>query len=173
MGSGAPQFLRRAQDECSGRHNAITVNGMRGSWRSARPARIALATLLGGDIDGAWRPHTASVASEPPELIQALHRLTGEITDISMNWLSTQGPPDLNSMSYERQVDARFARQASTITVIASRRARAKQLVVPHMTTGAGRRRPDRDGVARDACRAAIPVPRGLEALLGNGLMGE
>jgi Family of unknown function (DUF5994) len=49
---------------------------MRGPRRSARPARIALATLLGGDIDGAWWPHTASVAGELPELVEALHRPT-------------------------------------------------------------------------------------------------
>jgi len=36
------------------------VNGMRGPRRSARRARIALATLLGGDIDGTCWPHTAS-----------------------------------------------------------------------------------------------------------------
>jgi hypothetical protein len=52
------------------------VNGMRGSRRSARLARIALATLLGGDIDGTWWPHTASVPGELPELIDALHRRT-------------------------------------------------------------------------------------------------
>jgi hypothetical protein len=52
------------------------MNGMKGPRRSARPARIALATLLGGDIDGAWWPHTASVAGELLELIEALHRPT-------------------------------------------------------------------------------------------------
>jgi hypothetical protein len=46
------------------------MNGMKGPRRSARPARIALATLLGGDIDGAWWPHTASVAGELLELIE-------------------------------------------------------------------------------------------------------
>jgi hypothetical protein len=38
---------------------------------------------------------------------------------------------------------------------------------------GAGRHRPGRDGVARDACRAATPGPRGREAGLGDGFMGE
>ena len=52
------------------------MNGMRGQRRSARPARIALATLLGGDIDGAGWPHTVSVAGELPELVEALHRPT-------------------------------------------------------------------------------------------------
>jgi hypothetical protein len=76
MGSGATHFLRRARGEWSRRHNAITVNGMRGPRRSARRARIALATLLGGDIDGTWWPHTASVAGELPELVDALQRPT-------------------------------------------------------------------------------------------------
>ena len=76
MGSGATHFLRRARGEWSRRHNAITVNGMRGPRRSARRARIALATLLGGDIDGTWWPHTASVAGELPELVDTLHRPT-------------------------------------------------------------------------------------------------
>jgi hypothetical protein len=111
------------------------MNGMRGPRRSARPVRIALATLLGGDIDGAWWPHTASVAGELPELIEALHRPLGEIIDISINWSSTERAPDLNSMrpgakSMPGWRDDRRQR----IMVIAGRRARAKLLVVPHMT---------------------------------------
>jgi hypothetical protein len=47
---------------------------MRGPRRSAHRARIALATLLGADIDGTCWPHAVSVAGEPPELVAALHR---------------------------------------------------------------------------------------------------
>jgi hypothetical protein len=60
--------------------------------------RIALATPLGSDIDGAWWPHTGSVAAEPPGLIEALHKPLGKIFDMSVNWSVTEGPPDLNSM---------------------------------------------------------------------------
>jgi hypothetical protein len=42
------------------------MNGMTGSRRLARPVRLALATRLGRDIDGAWWPHTGSVAQELP-----------------------------------------------------------------------------------------------------------
>jgi len=62
--------------------------------------RISLASLLGGDNDGAWWPHTASVAGELPQLIEALHRPLGEIIDIGVNQSSTDGAPDLNSMSH-------------------------------------------------------------------------
>ena len=110
---------------------------MRGSRRSARPVRIALATLLGGDIDGAWWPHTASVAGELPELIAALHRPLGEIIDISINWSSTVGVPDLNSISYGAKSMPGWRKRHQRIMVIAGRRARAKLLVVPHMTTPA------------------------------------
>jgi len=113
------------------------VNGMRGPRRSARPVRIALATLLGGDIDGAWWPHTASVAGELPELVEALHRPLGEIIDISINWSSTEGAPDLNSMSYGAKSMPGRRDRRQRIMVIAGRRARAKLLVVPHMTTPA------------------------------------
>ena len=76
------------------------MNGLTGARRCARPARIALATLLGGDIDGAWWPHTGSAAAELPGLIEALHKPLGEIIDISVNWSATEAPPDLNSMRY-------------------------------------------------------------------------
>jgi hypothetical protein len=55
------------------------VNGMRGPRRSVRPARIALANLLGCDVDGTWWSQTASVADEPPELVEALHRPTNPL----------------------------------------------------------------------------------------------
>ena len=48
--------------------------------------RIALATSLGGDIDGAWWLRAASVAGELPELVGALHRPLDGILDILVNW---------------------------------------------------------------------------------------
>jgi hypothetical protein len=39
--------------------NAIIVNGSAGARRCARPVRITLARVLGGDIDGEWWPHSA------------------------------------------------------------------------------------------------------------------
>ena len=110
---------------------------MRGSRRSARPVRIALATLLGGDIDGAWWPYTASVAGELPELIEALHRPLGEIIDIGINWSVSEGVPDLNSMSYGAKSMPGWRDGRQRIMVVAGRRSRAKLLIVPHMTMSA------------------------------------
>jgi hypothetical protein len=99
--------------------------------------RIALAALLGGDIDGAWWPHTASVAGELPGLIEVLHRRLGEVIDISVNWSSTDGAPDLNSMRLGAKSMPGWRDRRQRIMVIGGRRARAKLLVVPHMTTPA------------------------------------
>lgn len=110
------------------------MNGLTGSRRSARPVRIALRTPLGADIDGAWWPHTSSVAAELPELIDALHRPLGEIVDISINWSSTEGAPDLNSMCYGAMVIPGRPFRPQRLMVVTGSRARATLLVVPHMT---------------------------------------
>jgi len=89
------------------------VNGSAGARRCARPVRITLARVLGGDIDGAWWPHSASVAGEPPEPIGALHRPLGEIVDVEINWSPTDAVPDLDSMGLRcpvRSVRCRLGR---------------------------------------------------------------
>lgn len=110
---------------------------MSGARRSACPVRIALATALGGDIDGAWWPRVASVATELPELVEALHRPLGEILDIRVNWSTTDRAPDLSSMtSYAMSMPGlRHSRQR--VMAISGRRARTKLLVVPHLTSSA------------------------------------
>jgi hypothetical protein len=110
------------------------VNGLTGTRRCARPVRIALARVLGGDIDGAWWPHSGSVAGELPELIEALHRPLGEIIDIKINWSATDSAPDLNSMGYDAKAMPGWRQRPQRLMVIDGRRARAKLLVVPHMT---------------------------------------
>jgi len=110
------------------------VNGLTGARRCARPVRIALAGTLGGDIDGAWWPHSASVAAELPELIEALHRPLGEIIDIRINWSATEAAPDLNSMGYDVKTMPGWRTRPQRLMVIDGRRARATLLVVPHMT---------------------------------------
>jgi Family of unknown function (DUF5994) len=106
------------------------VNGLAGGRRCGRPVRIALATLLRGDIDGAWWPHTGSVAAELPGLIDALHKPLGEIIDISVNWSATEGPPDLNSMRYAMSTPcSQGGRQR--LMVVGGRRACAKLLLCP------------------------------------------
>ena len=114
------------------------MNGIGSSRRLARPVRITLATLLGSDIDGAWWPRTASVAGELPELIEALHRPLGEVIHIGINWSTTERGADLDSMSYGGKSMPSWRDQRQRIDgKITGRHARAKLLVVPHMTTPA------------------------------------
>jgi hypothetical protein len=110
------------------------VNGLTGTRRCARPVRIALAGTLGGDIDGAWWPHSSSVAGELPELIEALHRPLGEIIDIRISWSAADATPDLHSMGFDAKSMPGGRKRRQRLMVIDGRRARAKLLVVPHMT---------------------------------------
>ena len=129
---------------------------MSGARRSARPARIALASTLGRDIDGAWWPRTASLAGELPELIQALHRRLGEIIDISVNWSPTDRPPDLNSLASGGMSVLGWHDRRRRLMVIVGRRACANLLVVPHLTSAAL-------GLLVLQRAAAIPIPRGQQ----------
>jgi hypothetical protein len=108
---------------------------MTGTRRCARPVRLSLAMELGADIDGAWWPYTASLAQELPQLIEALHAPLGEIVDIGINWSVTDGPLEL----YEVAAIARSMRHArrgrQRVMVVCGRRASARLLVVPHMTS--------------------------------------
>jgi hypothetical protein len=42
--------------------------------RLSSPVRFTLAAELGGSLDGAWWPHTASIGRELPDLIDALRQ---------------------------------------------------------------------------------------------------
>ena len=75
----------------SGHDNASTMNSAARGRRLASPVRLTLAFDLGGDLDGAWWPHTASVARELPELTDALFRRLGQIIDIRVNWVVADG----------------------------------------------------------------------------------
>ncbi len=101
----------------------------------ARPVRLVLARDSGAEIDGAWWPHTASVASELPELIGVLHAPLGEIVDICINWSPTEGPVDLESIvSGARTIDRPGPRRPRLMLVKGRTRC-AKLLVVPYMTS--------------------------------------
>ena len=113
------------------------MNGSAGARRCARPVRVTLARVLGGDIDGAWWPHSASVAAELPELIGALHRPLGEIVDIKINWSATDAAPDLDSMGHDAVSMPDWRRRRQRLMVVDGTRGRVKLLVVPHMTTPA------------------------------------
>jgi hypothetical protein len=127
------------------------MNGMSGSRRLARPVRLALATKLGGDIDGAWWPHTSSVAQELPELIGSLHRPLGEILDICVNWSAIEGALDLETMVTGTRSLAASKPRRPRLMVVDGRGACAKLLVVPHMTSPLL-------GALVMRCAAALPV---------------
>jgi Family of unknown function (DUF5994) len=110
-----------------------------GRRRLASPTRLTLAAVLSDDdLDGAWWPHTTSIARELPELIDALGDRLGQIIDICVNWSAFDGALDLDSLS-RRGVDAipgSKARHQRVMTVTGSD-ARANLLVVPCRTTTA------------------------------------
>jgi len=111
------------------------VNGLSGTRRVARPVRLLLARQLGADIDGAWWPHTASVASELPELIGVLHAPLGEIVDMCINWSPTEGPVDLDSIVTGARTIDRPGPRRPRLMVVEGRTHTAKLLVVPYMTS--------------------------------------
>lgn len=114
----------------------ILVNGLGGGRRLASPVRLTLADQLGEDIDGAWWPHTSYVARELPELIEALHVPLGEIVDIKINWSSTDGSPDLDSVQFNA-ASGLPAQQTKRqhLMMLTGRRAHANLLIVPCLTT--------------------------------------
>jgi hypothetical protein len=121
-------FVRPAQA-------AAVVNGLTGSRRVARPVRLSLARTLGGDIDGAWWPHTSSVAHELPELIGCLHKPLGEIVDICINWSATEGALDLESIVTRTRGRVASKARPPRLMVVDGRGACAKLLVLPHLTS--------------------------------------
>ena len=108
---------------------------MRGPRRTASPVRLTLNSQLGGAIDGAWWPHTSSLASELPELIDCLHATLGEIVDITINWSATAGAPIMDAQSSAAMRNMRWNDSRQRIMVVVGRTACARLLVVPNMTT--------------------------------------
>jgi hypothetical protein len=114
-----------------------TMNRAACDRRLASPVRLTLATDLGEGLDGAWWPHTASVARELPDLIGALSARLGEILDISINWSSLEGCPDLDAV--RRGSVANPVRVAShqRLMMITGSQCSANLLVVPSRTSSA------------------------------------
>ncbi|OBI72015.1 DUF5994 family protein [Mycobacterium sp. E740] len=149
------------------------MNGLTGARRLARPVRLVLAHTLGSDIDGAWWPHTGSVAGELPELVETLHKTLGEVVDLRVNWASTEATLDFNSILSHSRSKTPAPRRPHRLMLVVGRTASAKLLVVPHMTTPAlgamvmrcAVGRPN-SGSARDSqwCEAADTVIRAARA---------
>lgn len=127
------------------------MNGLTGTRRLASPVRLALARSLGADIDGAWWPHTASVAGELPDLVGALHQSIGEVVDIRINWSAAEGQLDLNTIVTGNRWTQGMTLSRPRLMVVAGRSACVKLLVVPCKTSAAL-------GALVMRCAAAMPV---------------
>ncbi|MFG1930025.1 DUF5994 family protein [Mycobacterium sp. NPDC048908] len=107
--------------------------------RLTSPTRVTLAPVLRDDgLDGAWWPHTSSVARELPELLDALADRLGQVVDVGVNWSAFDGVLDLDSLT-RRGIDAIpgwKARPQRVMTVTGSH-AHASLLVVPCHTSTA------------------------------------
>ena len=106
--------------------------------RMSSPVRFTLASELGDGLDGAWWPHTASIARELPDLIDALREPLGQIIDIGLNWSPLEGVPDLDLLN-KRGVAATPGRETRRFRVmtLTGSDAKANLLVVPCRTSTA------------------------------------
>ncbi len=103
----------------------------------ASPIRLSLNPILGGDIDGAWWPHTGSLATELPDLIDALHAPLGEILDINLNWSAAAAAPILDGHYSGAMRNMRWNDVRQRIMVVVGRDGCARLMVIPHTTTQA------------------------------------
>jgi hypothetical protein len=122
------------QSPCASSSLGVTsdIHGQR--FRS--PVRFTLASTLGSGLDGAWWPHTVSIARELSDLTDALRKPLGKVIDIGVNWSPLQGVPDLDLLN-RRGVAAtpgQDSRHLRVMTVTGSR-AKAHLLVVPCRTS--------------------------------------
>jgi hypothetical protein len=106
--------------------------------RLSSPVRFTLSSGLGDGLDGAWWPHSASIARELPELIDAVRARLGRVIDIGLNWSPLEGVPDLDLLN-RRGVAATPGRETRHLRVmtITGTQARANLLVVPCRTSPA------------------------------------
>lgn len=112
-----------------------TMNRAVRGRRLASPVRLALAIELGTPLDGAWWPHTASVAGELPELVDSLSARLGEIIAISINWSSWEGSPDFDALNRPRIPDPRGVIAHHRLMKVTGNAASASLLVVPCRTS--------------------------------------
>jgi uncharacterized protein DUF5994 len=97
-----------------------------------KPVRFTLTPQPGSGLDGAWWPHTVSIARELSDLTDAVREPLGEVIDIGVNWSPLQGVPNLDLLNSRvgpgmPGADSRHLR----IMTITGSRARADLLVVP------------------------------------------
>ena len=117
-------------------HDTSAMNNAASRRRLARPVRLTLASELGDDLDGAWWPYTASLASELPGLVDALIGRLGHVIDISVNWSSLAGSPALDALILRvAKPMPRPEIRPQRVMVITGRDAGANLMVVPYRTT--------------------------------------
>ena len=121
----------------SGRDSVGTMNGAVRGRRLASPVRLSLAIELGTPLDGAWWPHTASIARELPELIDALSTRLGEIIAISVNWSPLECSPDLDALNRATTADPAKIIGHQRLMMVTGSQASANLLVVPSRTSSA------------------------------------
>lgn len=114
------------------------MNAVFGGCHLAHPTRLALAAELGDTLDGAWWPHTSSIARELPDLIAALRPMLGNVVDIDLNWSVLDGLPNLDALHWRGNaaVLGRLGNRQRVMTVIGARD-RTRLLVVPSQTSAA------------------------------------
>ncbi|WP_277396038.1 DUF5994 family protein [Mycobacterium camsae] len=105
--------------------------------RLASPVRLTLAVQLGGPVDGAWWPHSASIAGELPELIEVLSPRLGQVVAINVNWTSLQASPDLDALCGAQAAVPGAAATRQRLMVVSGSHACANILVVPCRTSSA------------------------------------
>jgi len=103
--------------------------------RLASPVRVALAPQFGGTVDGAWWPRNACLARELADLIEALRQPLGAITDITLNWPSTEGTPNLDSTRFAYPINKTEPQNVHLhVMAFVGRLASANLLIVPCLT---------------------------------------
>jgi len=114
------------------------LTAVRYGRRAASPCRLTLAAGSGRGLDGAWWPHSPSIARELPDLIDALTDPLGQIVDIGVNWSRFEGVPELDLLN-QRGVAATPGRESRRLRLmdIAGTQGSAKLLIVPFRTTPA------------------------------------
>jgi hypothetical protein len=108
-----------------------------GGRRLASPVRISLAAQSCGTVDGAWWPRDACLAHELADLIDAVRQPLGAITDITLNWPSTEGTRELDSTRFASPPINKTQPYNTHlhVMVLVGRHASANLLIVPYLTT--------------------------------------
>lgn len=121
--------------------------------RPDKPVRLCVACDLGGQIDGAWWPYSATLADELAGLVAVLDGLLGKVVDVDINWSPLHSPPNLNWRDWRTK--------PQHIMTVGGRDAVANLLIVPCTTNGtlAGM-------VLRRAASQEVYPRRGEEAML-------